>query len=146
VPAPEPIVAPEPLPQRHGCFMIVLIICAVFSLVGVIWAARPGFAATPSGFPLHPELDKISDRGVSAGALQFYRGLQLAYLASFVGLWFFRRWAFYLCCLAVAAEFAFFLSIGEVWTRAAIVFPFLALIYFILKIGDEDEEAWRHLR
>jgi hypothetical protein len=126
--------------------MIVLILCGAISVVGVIWAARPTFAAVPSGFPLHPALDLIRDHGASEGALRFYRGLQLAYLIAFAGLWFFRKWAFYLCCLAVAVEFAFFLSIGEVWTRAAIVFPFLALIYFVLKIGDEDEEAWRHLR
>lgn len=148
--APPPVLAvvppPPELPPRHGCFMVVLPICAGLALVGVIWAARPSFAATPAGFPLHPELDAIRDHGVSAGALQVYRGLQIAYLISFGGLWFFRKWGFYLCCLAVLAEFVFFIVIGEAWTRAAIVFPFLALIYFVLKVGDEDEEAWRYLR
>lgn len=132
---PSPVVLPppkRPLPKRHGCLTTVLILWALGYGILFFW-------------PRH--LDELRNNGISVPDYAYWvrQTLMVLNLIAIAALWRFRKWGFYLYAASVVAEAALYLSFGEAIPRALNIVMFAVLLYFFLRLGDE-EEAWRHLR
>lgn len=120
--------------QRHGCLTAWLI----FMMIGNCLNSVMSFILDPSFFK--PQGIEITKEELIIGGV-----LSIFSLAFAIGLWFWKKWAFYGLALSSALMFFTNLNRGMDIMTASLSFIGLLLLYTILQIKREDTSGWDQL-
>ncbi|WNM18458.1 hypothetical protein [Flavobacterium capsici] len=120
--------------QRHGCLTAWLILMMVANALNSVVS----FIVDPSFFK--PQGIDITKEELIIGAI-----LSIFSLGFAIGLWFWKKWAFY--GLALSSTLMFFTNLNkglDVMT-SSLTFAGLLILYTILQIKKEDTSGWDNL-